>query len=100
MDKISTFHIWLVVPSVIDLPSQKCSYRAKSKLVVFLVSFLAGSLGVDWFYLSLGDTGYIIAGIFKLITFGGFGIWWLVDWIRILTDSFYDGNGMALFMDL
>jgi hypothetical protein len=23
-------------------------------------------------------------------------IWWFVDWIRILTDSFPDGNGVPL----
>ena len=84
----------------IDLPDQKCGYRAKSKLAAFLVSFLAGGLGIDWFYLSDGDAGYIIAGIVKLITGGGLGIWWLVDWIRILADGFPDGNAMALFMDM
>ena len=81
------------------MPSQN-SYEAKSKLVAFILSFLLGGLGVDWFYLSCGDAGYILAGTFKLITFGGFGIWWLVDWIRVLTDSFGDGMGRELFMDM
>ena len=84
----------------ISLNDEKCAYKAKSKLGAFLLSFLLGNLGVDWFYLSGGDAGYIIAGIFKIITLGGFGIWWLVDWIRVLTDSFPDGMGMYLFNDL
>ena len=29
--------------------------------------------GADWFYLSAGSAAYIIAGLFKLITAGGFG---------------------------
>ena len=84
----------------ITLGDKKCSYKEKSKLGAFLLSFLLGNLGVDWFYLSDGNAGYIIAGIFKIITFGGFGIWLLVDWIRVLTDSFPDGMGMELFNDL
>jgi len=71
-----------------------------SKLAAFLISFLAGGLGADWFYLSAGSAGYIVAGIFKLLTLGGFGIWWLVDWIRVLADSFPDGNGLALKNDM
>ena len=74
--------------------------KGKSKLAAFLISFLVGGLGVDWFYLSDGVAGYIVAGVFKIITFGGMGIWWLVDWIRILTDSFPDGNGLPLNDDM
>ena len=80
--------------------TKKCLYKGKSKLAAFLLSFLLGSLRVDWFYLSDGHAGYIIAGIFKIITLGGFGIWWLVDWIRVLTDIFPDGYGMELYGDL
>merc|ERR1719431_778631 len=31
----------------------------------------------------------------RLVSFGIF-IWWVVDWIRILTDNFPDGNGTEL----
>jgi TM2 domain-containing membrane protein YozV len=74
--------------------------KGKSKLGAFLISFLVGGIGVDWFYLSNGHAGYIVAGVFKLLTFGGIGIWWLVDWIRILTDSFPDGDGVELKIDM
>jgi len=71
-----------------------------SKLAAFLVSFFVGVLGADWFYLSAGSAAYIVAGIFKLITAGGFGVWWLVDWIRVLADTFPDGNGISLRNDM
>jgi TM2 domain-containing membrane protein YozV len=76
--------------------SNQCNYQQKSKLAAFLLSFLIGALGADWFYLSVGNSGYIVAGVFKLLTLGGLGIWWLVDWIRILTNGFSDGNGIGL----
>jgi TM2 domain-containing membrane protein YozV len=41
-----------------------------SKLTLFLISFFAGGLGVDRFMLV-----YIGAGVGKLLTAGGLGIW-------------------------
>jgi len=48
--------------------------------LTLILSILVGSLGVDRFMM-----GQIGLGILKLITFGGCGIWWLVDWILIAT---------------
>ena len=48
----------------------------KSKTTAIILSILLGELGVDRFYL-----GYTGLGILKLITAGGFGIWWLIDLI-------------------
>ncbi|CAF0945865.1 unnamed protein product [Rotaria sp. Silwood1] len=76
--------------------STGCTYQQKLKLTAFLLSFFVGFFGVDWFYLSVSNPAYIIAGIIKLITLGGFGIWWIVDWIRLLADAFLDGNGFPL----
>ncbi len=73
-----------------------CDYEQKSKLGAFLLSFFVGGLGADWYYLSVGNGGYIAAGVFKFLTLGGVGVWWLVDWIRILTNSFKDGQGYPL----
>src|SRR5438105_14081582 len=56
----------------------------------FLCMFL-GSFGVHRFY-----TGRIVSGIFQLLTFGGFGIWTLIDLIMIYTDSFKDDMGLLL----
>ena len=80
----------------ITVEQTACTYQLKPKLTTFLLSFFVGVFGVDWFYLSLGNAAYIIAGVIKLLTFGGLGIWWLVDWIRILVNAFYDGNGLPL----
>lgn len=43
-------------------------------LVGVIISWFVGWLGADRIY--KGEVGL---GILKLITFGGFGIWWLVD---------------------
>ncbi|KAG5187501.1 hypothetical protein JKP88DRAFT_141257, partial [Tribonema minus] len=80
----------------VSIDSEACSYRQKSELVAFLLSFFVVFVGADWFYLASGDAGYIVTGVFKLVTVGGFGVWWLVDWIRILAGAFPDGNGVAL----
>lgn len=45
-----------------------------------VMSVIFGSLGVDRFIL-----GHIGLGILKLITAGGFGIWWVIDVILIAT---------------
>ncbi|MEO5949685.1 MAG: TM2 domain-containing protein [Candidatus Saccharimonas sp.] len=43
-------------------------------LVGTIISWSLGYLGADRFY--RGEAGL---GVLKLITLGGFGIWWLVD---------------------
>ena len=73
-----------------------CSYQQEGKVKMFLVSFFVGWTGADWFILAKGHASYIVAGVFKLITFGGFTIWWTVDWIRILCNAFPDGNGVGI----
>ncbi len=49
-------------------------------VLTLVMSIFFGSLGVDRFIM-----GKIGTGILKLITFGGLGIWWLVDLILIAT---------------
>lgn len=75
----------------------ECNYYQRSQLVGFLLSFFVGYLGVDWFYLARGNGWYICAGVFKILTLSACGIWWLVDWIRMVADAFPDGNGVSLF---
>ncbi len=60
----------------------------KSWLVALLLSITVGGLGIDRFYL-----GKIGTGILKLITAGGFGIWWLIDLILIATGKMKDSEG-------
>lgn len=54
----------------------------KNWLTAFILSLLLGGLGADRFYL-----GKIGTGILKLITFGGLGIWALIDFIMIATKN-------------
>jgi TM2 domain-containing membrane protein YozV len=54
----------------------------KNFTIALLVSFFLGTLGIDRFYL-----GCPLTGLLKLLTFGGLGVWALVDFIRIATGS-------------
>ncbi|MBM3701900.1 MAG: TM2 domain-containing protein [Actinobacteria bacterium] len=49
-------------------------------VLALVISIVFGQLGVDRFIM-----GHVGLGILKLITFGGFGIWWLIDVILIAT---------------
>jgi TM2 domain-containing membrane protein YozV len=64
---------------------------SKSYLVTWLLSLFLGTLGVDRFYLN-----QIGLGILKLITGGGFGIWYLIDLILILAGQLKAKDGSAL----
>lgn len=48
--------------------------------LVLIMSVVFGSLGVDRFIM-----GKVGTGLLKLVTFGGFGVWWLIDVILIAT---------------
>jgi len=56
-----------------------------------LLSLFVGYLGVDRFYL-----GYTWSAFFKLLTFGGLGIWWVIDLTLLLTGSLPDAYGGKL----
>jgi len=64
---------------------------SKSKTTAILLSLFLGGLGVDRFYL-----GNIGLGIGKLLTFGGLGIWALIDFIYILSGNAKDGEGLKV----
>lgn len=58
----------------------------KDPTVSLILSIFVGTLGVDRFYI-----GKIGAGVGKLLTFGGLGVWWLID-IFCIQDATKDVN--------
>jgi TM2 domain-containing membrane protein YozV len=60
----------------------------KSQLIALLICFFVGGLGIHRFYL-----GYTWQGIVQLLTFGGCGIWVLIDFIRIIMGTLKPKDG-------
>jgi hypothetical protein len=73
------------------LPPMAPPADAKEWLVALLLSIFLGCFGVDRFYI-----GHVGLGLLKLFTFGGCGIWWLVDVILIATNALKDSQGRLL----
>jgi TM2 domain-containing membrane protein YozV len=57
-------------------------------LAVFFLSFMWGVFGADRFYL-----GKYWTGLLKLLTFGGFGIWAIIDLTMVMSGSMRDKQG-------
>lgn len=66
-------------------------FSDKQYMTALLLSIFLGTLGIDRFY--LGDTG---AGIGKLLTLGGCGIWAIIDIVNIATHKVSDSDGLPL----
>ena len=64
----------------------------KSRLVTLLLCLLLGALGVHRFYV-----GKVGTGILMLLTFGGLGIWVLIDLIFIIVGTFTDQERRRVF---
>ena len=65
--------------------------KIKSKLTAILLCFFLGGLGIHRFYL-----GYTLIGFIQLLTFGGFLIWAIIDFIRLIIDLLKDSEGNEL----
>jgi|TARA_B110000263_G_C15092485_1_gene411465 TM2 domain-containing membrane protein YozV len=63
----------------------------KSFVATLLLAILLGGLGVHRFYV-----GKIGTGIVMLLTFGGLGIWTLIDIIMIAVGNFKDSSGLPI----
>ncbi len=58
---------------------------------LLLLHHFLGVFGVHRFY-----AGRMISGFLMLVTVGGFGLWWIVDWFLILFDAFRDAEGRVI----
>lgn len=65
--------------------------RQRHFLAVFFISFMWGTFGADRMYLAKWGTG-----ILKLVTFGGLGIWVVVDLILIMGGYMRDKEGREM----
>ena len=63
----------------------------KSRLAVTLLSWFLGPIGIHRFYL-----GKIGTGILMIVTAGGLGIWWLIDFIMAVSGAMKDKEGLPI----
>lgn len=55
------------------------SLNFKNPIIALVLSFLVGEFGIDRIYV-----GQVGLGLLKLISCGGFGLWWLIDLFLIM----------------
>ncbi len=72
-----------------NLPTRQTSQN--KWLIVLLLCFFLGGLGIHRFYV-----GKTATGVAQLITLGGCGIWVLIDFIMILLSKFTDAQGNVI----
>ncbi|MGP5612378.1 GmrSD restriction endonuclease domain-containing protein [Brachybacterium alimentarium] len=72
-------------------PQSGLSAPGKSYAVAWALSLFLGVWGVDRFYLGRWKTGLL-----KLITMGGFFVWYLIDLVLLLTGTVRDAKGRPL----
>ncbi|MBF0466537.1 MAG: TM2 domain-containing protein [Nitrospirae bacterium] len=63
----------------------------KNRLVTLLLCFFLGAFGGHRFYV-----GKIGTGIAMLVTFGGIGVWALIDFVMIILGKFKDKNNLPI----
>ena len=65
--------------------------RGCNWVVTLLLCIFLGNFGMHSFY-----TRHVARGVFQILTFGGLGIWTLIDLIRIILDTYRDDKGRHL----
>ena len=71
------------------LVSPAAASSVKSQGIALLLGIFLGPLaGHKWY---LGNPWYI--NLLFIVTLGGFGIWWIIDIIRIITGEYKPHNG-------
>lgn len=72
-------------------PIRPANVSPKSRLVAALLAWFVGVFGIHRFY--IGKTG---TAVLMLLTFGGFGLWVLIDFIMIIAGSMRDIDGLLI----
>jgi len=67
---------------------------AESERKILPAVILCGTFG--WLGAHRYYTGKIGTGVLQTLTFGGFGIWAIVDFIRLTVGSFTDADGRKI----
>lgn len=70
---------------------KRSPYAKQSYTTTLLLAFFLGGFGAHRFY-----TGYTALGVLQIITLGGCGMWWLVDFISICFNNFRTSKGLLL----
>jgi hypothetical protein len=72
-------------------PVENVNVSPKSRLATSLLAWYLGWLGVHRFYL-----GKIGTGILMILTFGGLGIWAIIDFVFAVTGNMRDKDGKLI----
>lgn len=78
-------------PTPVESKKLKKIPAQRHYLATFFLTFLWGAFGVDRMYM-----GWYGLGILKLITFGGFGIWTIVDFFFVISGYMRDRQGREM----
>ena len=71
-----------------EMSSPAAAASGKSQVTALLLCVFVGVFGIHRFYL-----GYTWQGVVQLLTFGGLGIWALIDLVRIITGDLQPKDG-------
>jgi len=70
-----------------DWADPECRTKRKSQMVAYFLSVFLGVFGADHFYLA-----HYYSGFAKLASFGGLGVWWVADIVRIGSSPIYSSE--------
>jgi TM2 domain-containing membrane protein YozV len=85
------FGIWWLIDLLLIVCGVPASGSTRRIQPLLLLHHFLGVFGAHRFY-----AGKIGTGILQLLTFGGFGIWALIDFLLIVCNSFTDAEGKVV----